>query len=98
MSERRTHSLRAGVMSWALALAGAAALSCGEEEQPGSLMLAISTDMYVDKDVSRVDIVVQPERGPTQSAQINLFPGLEGQFLPGTFSTFASRLSRVPNS
>jgi hypothetical protein len=49
-------------------------------------MLAIATDMYVDKDMSRVDIVVQPERGPTQTTQVNLFPELEGQFLPGTFS------------
>ena len=62
------------------------ALGCGEAEELGSLMLAVSTDMYIDKDVSRVDIVVQPEHGPTQSAQISLFPGLEGQFLPGTFS------------
>ncbi len=65
-----------------LAIAG-----CGETaDDRGSLMLAISTDMYVDKDVSRVDIVVQPERGPLQSTQVNLFPELEGQFLPGTFS------------
>ncbi len=72
---------------WPLALIfGLGVLGCGEAEPAGSLMLAISTDMYIDKDVSRVDIIVQPERGPTQSAQINLFPGLEGQFLPGTFS------------
>lgn len=63
-----------------------APLACGQEEQRGTLMLAISTDMYIDKDVSRVDIVVQPENGPTQSSQFNLFPGLDGKFLPGTFS------------
>lgn len=69
------------------ALAAVAALGCGEATDAlGSVMLAISTDMYVDKDVSRVDIVVQPARGPLQSTQINLFPELEGQFLPGTFS------------
>src|SRR5688500_12535034 len=49
-------------------------------------MLAISTDMYIDKDVSRVDIIVQPERGPMQSTQFNLFPALDGKFLPGTFA------------
>lgn len=70
----------------ALALACCSA-GCGQAEGTlGSVMLAISTDMYVDKDLSQVDIMVQPEHGPTQTAQINLFPGLEGQYLPGTFS------------
>lgn len=73
-------------LAWLFAPLALAAVGCGEDDPRGSLMLAISTDMYIDKDVSRVDIIVQPERGPTQSAQINLFPGLEGQFLPGTFS------------
>jgi hypothetical protein len=67
-------------------LLGLAALGCGREKELGSVMLAISTDMYVDKDVSRVDIIVQPEHGPAQSTQVNLSPALEGLFLPGTFS------------
>jgi hypothetical protein len=61
-----------------------ASQACGESEELGSVMLAISTDMYIDKDVSRVDIIIQPERGPTQTAQFNLFPALDGKFLPGT--------------
>jgi hypothetical protein len=69
----------------ALAL-GLAAAGCSTETPRGSVMLAISTDMYVDKDVSRVDILVQPEHGPAQSTQVNLFPALEGQYLPGTFA------------
>jgi hypothetical protein len=69
----------------ALAL-GFAALACGGDEKLGSVMLAISTDLYIDKDVSRVDIVVQPEHGPTQQTQFNLAPGLDGQYLPGTFA------------
>jgi len=67
-------------------LCALSALACGGKDDLGSLMLAISTDMYVDKDVSRVDIIVQPEHGPAQSTQVNLFPALEGQYLPGTFS------------
>jgi hypothetical protein len=68
-------------------LLGLAVLACGEAERPrGSLMLAIATDMYVDKDLSRVDILVQPEVGQAQTTQVNLFPALEGRYLPGTFS------------
>jgi hypothetical protein len=63
-----------------------AALGCGEPEDKGSVMLAVSTDMSVDKDVNRVDIVVQPQNGATQAIQVNLFPELEGKFLPGTFT------------
>ncbi len=70
----------------ALVLAWAMGGCSPDSAARGSLMLAISTDMYIDKDVSRVDIIVQPERGPMQSTQVNLFPELEGQFLPGTFS------------
>lgn len=78
---------QAGLSRAVGALLAVFAVACGEAtDQLGSVMLAISTDMYVDKDVSRVDIVVQPARGPLQSTQINLFPELEGQFLPGTFS------------
>ena len=69
----------------ALAL-GVASLACGGDEKLGSVMLAISTDLYIDKDVSRVDIIVQPEHGPTQQTQFNLAPGLDGQYLPGTFA------------
>jgi hypothetical protein len=65
---------------------GLAAAGCSSESPRGSVMLAISTDLYVDKDVSRVDILVQPEHGPAQSTQVNLFPALEGQYLPGTFA------------
>lgn len=64
----------------------ALALGCGESKPLGSVMLAITTDMYIDKDVSRVDIIVQPEHSPTQSSQFNLFPALDGRFLPGTVS------------
>lgn len=78
--KKRIFRRRIGV---ALALAG---LACGEDEKPGSVMLAISTDLYIDKDVSRVDVVVQPENGLMQSQQFNLFPALDGKFLPGTFS------------
>ncbi|HEU4583115.1 MAG TPA: hypothetical protein VFS67_32870 [Polyangiaceae bacterium] len=67
-------------------LLGLAAAGCSSESPRGSVMLAISTDLYVDKDVSRVDILVQPEHGPAQSTQVNLFPALEGQYLPGTFA------------
>jgi hypothetical protein len=63
-----------------------ACLACGEDEPLGSVMLAISTDLYVDKDINQVDIIVQPERGAAQTAQFNLFPSLGGQYLPGTFS------------
>ena len=63
-----------------------AATACGEPEDLGSIMLAVSTDMSVDKDVNRVDIVVQPATGATQAIQVNLFPELDGKFLPGTFS------------
>src|SRR5690349_10857161 len=66
---------------------GLCAFGCGEaEHERGSVMLAISTDMYVDKDLSRVDIIVQPEKGQAQSQQVNLLPALEGRYLPGTFS------------
>ncbi len=66
---------------------GLASLACGETEpKRGSLMLAVSTDMYINKDLGRVDIVVQPEHGPTQSTEVNLFPELGGKFLPGTFA------------
>ncbi|MEY2931825.1 MAG: hypothetical protein RL033_2574 [Pseudomonadota bacterium] len=64
----------------------AAMIGCGQAEDRGSVMLAISTDMYVNKDLDRVDIIVQPEVGPAQSTQVNLFPALEGRYLPGTFS------------
>jgi hypothetical protein len=67
-------------------LLGLGAAGCSSEKPLGSVMLAISTDMYVNKDLSRVDILVQPERGPAQSTQVNLFPELEGQYLPGTFA------------
>ena len=67
-------------------LLGLAATGCGSEKPLGSVMLAISTDLYVDKDVNRVDILVQPEHGPAQSTQVNLLPALEGQYLPGTFA------------
>jgi hypothetical protein len=70
----------------AASVLGIAAVGCGEDDKLGSLMLAISTDMYVDKDVDRVDIVVQPENGPTQATPINLFPAQGGLFLPGTFA------------
>jgi hypothetical protein len=71
-------------VTWAALPLTVAALACGESETRGSVMLAITTDMYIDKDVNRVDIVIQPERGPTQSTQFNLFPALDGKFLPGT--------------
>jgi hypothetical protein len=80
----RSRALRTG---WAALPLACAALACGESsESLGSVMLAISTDMYIDKDVSRVDIIIQPERGPTQTTQFNLFPALDGKFLPGTFA------------
>jgi hypothetical protein len=81
MSSSRVQRPTLGALFCALA-----SLACGGKDELGSVMLAISTDMYVDKDVSRVDIIVQPERGPAQSRQVNLFPALEGLFLPGTFS------------
>lgn len=67
-------------------LFGLAAAGCSSEKPRGSVMLAIATDMYVNKDLSRVDIVVQPEHGPAQSTQVNLFPEVEGRYLPGTFA------------
>ena len=64
-----------------------AALGCGgDDEKLGSVMLAITTDLYINKDVNRVDIVIQPEHGPLQSTGFNLFPELDGRFLPGTFA------------
>jgi len=72
--------------SWTALPLALAALACGEDEKLGSVMLAISTDLYIDKDVNRVDVVVQPENGPMQTQQFNLFPALDGKFLPGTFS------------
>lgn len=78
------HNLRSSYGALAL---GFASLACGgSDEKLGSVMLAISTDLYIDKDVSRVDIIVQPEHGPTQQTQFNLAPALDGQFLPGTFA------------
>ena len=65
---------------------GAVLLACGQAESRGSVMLAISTDMYVDKDLDRVEIIVQPENGLAQSSEVNLFPALQGRYLPGTFS------------
>jgi hypothetical protein len=79
-------SARYGWRSLGAVLLGLVAAGCSSETPRGSVMLAISTDMYVDKDVSRVDILVQPEHGPAQSTQVNLFPALEGQYLPGTFA------------
>ncbi|HTV17257.1 MAG TPA: hypothetical protein VMG12_01260, partial [Polyangiaceae bacterium] len=72
--------------AWAALPLALAALACGDDEKLGSVMLAISTDMYIDKDVDRVDVVIQPENGPMQSQPFNLFPALDGKFLPGTFS------------
>lgn len=80
MSRRATRHVLA-------ALCGVAPLlGCGQAESRGSIMLAISTDMYVDKDLDRVDIIVQPETGPAQSIPVNLFPATAGLYLPGTFS------------
>jgi hypothetical protein len=70
----------------AVALLALAAAGCGGDDKLGSLMLAISTDMYVDKDIDRMDVIVQPETGPTQATPINLFPAQGGLFLPGTFA------------
>jgi hypothetical protein len=77
------NTLRSRLASAPLALAF---LACSEPEPLGSLMLAISTDLYIDKDVNRVDILVQPETGPAQSSEFNLAPSFGGQYLPGTFS------------
>jgi hypothetical protein len=77
---------RAVSSRWVALPLALAALGCGEDEKLGSVMLAISTDLFIDKDVSRVDVIIQPEHGPTQSAPFNLFPALDGQFLPGTFA------------
>jgi hypothetical protein len=63
-----------------------ASVACGDSEPRGSIMLAISTDLYIDKDLSRVDVIVQPENGPLQSQQFNLAPALDGKYLPGTFA------------
>ncbi|MEY4545004.1 MAG: hypothetical protein RL685_1199 [Pseudomonadota bacterium] len=73
---------------YALAALACAAplLGCGEAKNLGSVMLAISTDMYVDKDLDRVDIIVQPEVGLAQTIPVNLFPAVQGLYLPGTFS------------
>jgi hypothetical protein len=72
--------------TWAALPLALGALACGEDEKLGAVMLAISTDLYIDKDVDRVDVVIQPENGPMQSLPFNLFPALDGKFLPGTFS------------
>jgi hypothetical protein len=73
-------------LQFSLAALLSGSLACGEPEPLGSVMLAITTDLYVDKDVSRVDILVQPEHGAAQSREFNLFPALGGYYLPGTFS------------
>lgn len=73
--------------SYALAALCAAPLfGCGQAESRGSVMLAISTDMSVNKDLDRVDIIVQPESGRAQTVPVNLYPSTGGLYLPGTFS------------
>jgi hypothetical protein len=88
MKTLRTASMtyRAAFSPWAALPLAVAAIACGEPEDKGSIVLAVSTDMSVDKDVNRVDIVVQPQNGATQAIQVNLFPELDGKFLPGTFT------------
>jgi hypothetical protein len=61
-------------------------LGCGQAESRGSVMLAVSTDMFVDKDLDRVELIVQPETGLAQTTEVNLFPAVQGLYLPGTFS------------
>ncbi len=66
---------------------GLALLGCSPSQEPGALMLAISTDMFVPTDLQRIDVVVEAEDElAPYRVEFNLAPLVGGEFLPGTFA------------
>src|SRR5512147_1383678 len=67
--------------------AGLLLTSCGKEShRRGELMLVVSTDMNIDKDLERVDVIVERADGHVYNQAIDLYPQAGGLFTPGTFA------------
>jgi hypothetical protein len=49
-------------------------------------MLAVSTDMNIDKDLQRVDVIVERADGHVYNQTVDLYPQAGGLFTPGTFA------------
>ncbi len=65
-------------------------LGCNDTPKPkGELMLAVSTDMSIDRDLDRVDVVVERENGKVFTDSIDLYPKAGGLFTPGTYAVVA---------
>jgi len=74
----------------ALVLAAGFALGCtGTTKPKGELMLAVSTDMSIDRDLDSVDIFVERENGKVFNDTIDLYPRAGGLFTPGTYAIVA---------
>jgi hypothetical protein len=75
----------------ALAVAGGLCLiGCGGDVQrKGEIVLAVSTDMAIDDDLDRVDVIVERESGKIYTQTVDLYPRESGLFTPGTYAIVA---------
>jgi hypothetical protein len=75
----------------ALAVAGGLCLiGCGGDVQrKGEIVLAVSTDMAIDADLDRVDVIVQRDSGKVYTRTVDLYPRASGLFTPGTYAIVA---------
>ncbi|HEY5958024.1 MAG TPA: thrombospondin type 3 repeat-containing protein, partial [Polyangiaceae bacterium] len=72
------------------ALGALLTVGCGDSARPkGELMLAISTDMSIDNDLDRVDVIVERENGELFNETVDLYPKVGGLFTPGTYAIVA---------
>jgi hypothetical protein len=80
----------------ALAAAGGLCLlGCGgEASRKGEIVLAVSTDMAIDADLDRVDVIVERENGKIFTQTVDLYPEKSGLFTPGTYAIVAGERDR----
>ena len=70
-----------------LSLLGLLLAGCGQDaHRRGELVLAISTDMNIDRDLDRVDVVVERDDGKVFNTPVDLYPRAGGLFTPGTYA------------
>lgn len=71
----------------AAALSSTTFLGCTDEPTTkGQVMLAVSTDMSIDTDLDRVDVIVERENGKVFNETVDLYPKSGGLFTPGTYA------------
>jgi uncharacterized protein YfaP (DUF2135 family) len=60
---------------------------CTEDpKKKGQIMVAVSTDLSIDSDLDRVDVLVERENGEVFNTPIDLYPKEGGLFTPGSYA------------